>query len=235
MIVQKRGKGSLTYRAPSHRYIWHAKHPPFTDKTMKGQIIDFLDCPGHSGPLAQVRYEDGQEILLIAPEGVRVGDIVQSGPDAGIRPGNICQLKNVPEGTAIYNIELQPGDGGRFCRSSGTFARVVSKIGDKVLVKLPSKREKLFNKKCRACIGVVAGGGRTEKPFLKAGLKMKAMRARNKLYPRTSAGAMNALSHPFGNTRSSRKSKARPAPRNAPPGRKVGIIASRRTGRRKRK
>jgi len=235
LIVQKRGKGSLTYRSPGHRFKGRVKHAQAPKKTIKGHIVDFMHCPGHSAPLAQIRYEDGEEVLMFAPEGVKVGDFVQIGPEAKIMPGNICQLKNIPEGTAIYNIELQPGDGGKFCRASGAFGRVVSKMGNKVIVRLPSKREKTFNKECRACVGVIAGGGRTEKPFLKAGTKMKAMRARNKLYPITSAGAMNALSHPFGNTRSLRKSKARPIPRNAPPGRKIGMIAAKRTGRRKRK
>jgi large subunit ribosomal protein L2 len=225
----------MTYRAPSHRYLGAAKHAQSAKEAIKGQIIDLVDCIGHSAPLAKVRYEDGQEVLMIAPEGIRVGQLVALGSKAEIKPGNVCSLKEIPEGTAVFNIEQQPGDGGKFCRSSGVFARVVSKMGNGVLVRLPSKIEKMFNQDCRACIGMVAGAGRTEKPFLKAGTRMKAMQARNKLYPITSASAMNACSHPYGNTRSLRKSKARPASRNAPPGRKIGMIAARRTGRRKRK
>ena len=82
-------------------------------------------------------------------------------------------------------------------------------------------------------IGVVAGGGRVEKPFLKAGKKFFAMKAKNKYWPKVSASAMNAVAHPFGNKRTLRKSKAKPAPKNAPPGRLVGAIRPRRTGRRK--
>ena len=96
---------------------------------------------------------------------------------------------------------------------------------------MPSKKQKQFNPRCRATIGVVAGSGRVEKPFLKAGTKFFKMKAKNKLWPKTSGGAMNAVDHPFGNKRTSRKSKARPAPRDAPPGRKVGMIRPRRTGR----
>lgn len=235
ITVQKRGKGSTTYRTPSHRYRGRIALCKLTEKPINGKIIDLINCPGHSAPLAQIRYEDGQRVLLAAPEGIKVGDVVQSGIKVAVRPGNIGMLKNIPEGTSIYNIELQPGDGGRLCRSSGVFAKIVGKIGKNVLVKLPSKREKLFSGDCRACIGVIAGSGRFEKPFLKAGNRFKAMKARGKLYPITSPGKMNAVSHPFGNTRSLRKSKARPSPRNAPPGRKVGMIAPKRTGRKKRK
>ena len=129
---------------------------------------------------------------------------------------------------------MQPGDGGKFVRSSGSFAKVISRIGNKVIVRLPSRKEKEFNVECRACIGTIAGGGRKEKPILKAGNAMRAKRARNKLYPRVSPNSMSAIAHPFGNTRSLRKSKAKPISRNAPPGRKVGAVAARRTGRRKK-
>jgi len=144
-------------------------------------------------------------------------------------------LKNVPEGALIFNIESQPGDGGKFVRSSGSFAKVLTKTSKFVIVQFPSKKQKKFNPNCRVCIGNIAGGGRVEKPILKAGIKYFKMKAKNKLWPKVSGGAQNAVDHPFGNARSSRKSKARPAPRNAPPGRKVGMIAARRTGKKKRK
>jgi len=133
----------------------------------------------------------------------------------------------------IFNIESIPGDGGKFVRSSGTFAKVVSQMKDTVIVQLPSKKRKEFHPKCRASIGVVAGGGRPEKPLLKAGNSFFKMKAKNKLWPKVSGSAMNAVDHPFGNKRTSRKSKAKPISRNAPPGRKVGMVAARRTGRKK--
>ena len=144
-------------------------------------------------------------------------------------------LKDIPEGTLIFNIESQPGDGGKFVRSSGSFAKIVSKLDKYAIVQFPSKKQKRFNPNCRACIGTIAGGGRLEKPLLKAGVKYYKMRAKNKLWPKVSGGAQNAVDHPFGTSRSSRKSKARPAPRGAPPGRKVGMLASKRTGKKKRK
>ena len=101
---------------------------------------------------------------------------------------------------------------------------------NRVTLILPSKKEKEFNQDCRATIGTIAGAGRTEKPFLKAGFKYHAMRARNKKYPKTSGVAMNAVAHPFGGSSSSSKGKAATVSRDAPPGRKVGKLAAKRTG-----
>ncbi len=234
IIQQARGKGGPTYRAPSFRYKGRARFNKLTKDKVNGVITDLIHCPGHSSPLMEVKYDNDETCLMIAPEGVKVGDRIDSGAKAEIKLANTLPLKDIPEGTLVYNIESSPGDGGKFVRSSGVFARVVSKIGDRVVVELPSKKQKSFFSECRASIGVVSGGGRPEKPFLKAGLRYFKMKARNKLWPIVSAGAMNAVDHPYGNKRSSRKAKNRPISRNAPPGRKVGLLAARKTGRRKK-
>lgn len=219
LIQQARGKGGPTYRAPSFRYKGEARFP----RAAKGEILDIISCQGHSAPLFEVKYENNETGFMIACEGKRVGDTLE----------NVTALKNISEGTFIYNIESRPFDGGKFVRAGGVFAKVVTKMENKIIVLLPSKKQKEFHPDCRAAIGVVAGGGRTDKPFLKAGNKHFAMKAKNKLWPLVSGCAQNAVDHPFGNKRSSRNSKSRPTPRNAPPGRKVGAIASRRTGQKK--
>ncbi len=201
--------------------------------TVKGNVLDLIHCQGHSAPLAEVQYENGETALLLAPEGIRVGDVIVSGPEAPLELGNTVPLRNLPEGTMIYNIESVPGDGGKFVRASGSFARIITKMENRIIIKLPSKKQREFHPDCRANVGIIAGGGRLEKPFLKAGVRFYKMRAKNKLWPQTSGNAMNAVDHPFGNKRSLRKSKARPVSRHAPPGRKVGMIAARRTGRKK--
>jgi large subunit ribosomal protein L2 len=234
LIQQARGKGGPTYRAPSFRYKGGAKHNSMAPEMLEGDIIELVHCPGHSAPLAHVRYNNGEHCLMIAPEGLQVGQKVYSGPQSEIKQGNISQLSDIPEGTVIYNIESVPGDGGKFVRASGTFAKVVGRMKNSVTVQLPSKKRKAFNPKCRASIGVVAGGGRPEKPLLKAGIKYYKMKAKNKLWPKVRGSAQNAVDHPFGNARTSRKSKAKPVSRNAPPGRKVGMIAAKSTGRKKR-
>jgi large subunit ribosomal protein L2 len=234
IISQRRGKGSTTYRAPSFRFVGAAKHPKLHEETLVGTIIDIVHCPAHTTPLAKVKYSNGDTVLMLAPEGVRVGEEVSSGAQAEISVGNTLALIDIPESTLVYNIESQPGDGGKFVRASGTFARVVAKTPAGVVLRLPSKKQKIFNGKCRASVGILAGGGRLEKPLLKAGNAYYKHKARNHLYPSVSGSAMNAVDHPFGNKRTSRKSKARPTSGNAPPGRKVGMVAARRTGRKKK-
>src|SRR3989338_571282 len=133
----------------------------------------------------------------------------------------------------IYNIEATSGDGGKYVRSSGVFAKVMARTGNKVNILLPSKKLKSLSSKCKATIGVVAGGGRPEKPFVKAGHRWHAMRAKGKLYPITSAVAMNANEHPFGCGRGRHMGKPSVAPRHAPPGRNVGQMHARRMGRKR--
>jgi len=236
LITQRRGKGSSVYRAHSFKFPGRAKHPTLDDaaktSTESGTIVDFIRSAAHSTPLAQVKYDDGEMILMLACEGMKVGDKVSTGSEASINPGNTTSLGMIPEGALIYNIESMPGDGGKFVRASGTFARVVSKTQNGVLVRLPSKKQRLFNENCRASIGILAGGGRTDKPILKAGIAFYSHRKKNRMYPVVAASAMNAVNHPYGNKRTSRKSKKRPVARNTPPGRKVGMIAARRTGQR---
>jgi large subunit ribosomal protein L2 len=181
----------------------------------------------------KVKSDDGRKVLGFAPEGIAVGEEIVIGTGAGIKDGNVLCLRDIPEGTLIHNIEIHPGDGGKMVRASGTFARIVAKTENEIRVKLPSRKEKLLLPECRAAIGIVAGAGRLEKPFLKAGTRFMKMAARNKLYPRVSGVSMNAVDHPFGGSSSHSKGRPTQAPRDAPPGRKVGKIAPRRTGRRK--
>lgn len=234
LIQQKRGKGSPTYRAPSFRYKGRAAYGSYSNKEVNGKIIDIIHCSGHSAPLINLKYDNGEDVLLQAPEGVKVGEMLVNGEGALIKTGNVLPLRSIPEGTSVFNIEGSPGDGGKFVRSSGVFAKILSKMGNKVVLLLPSKKEREFNQGCRATIGVIAGSGRKEKPFLKAGFKYHAMKARNKFWPQSSGLAMNAVSHPFGGRSTCSKGKASTVSRDAPPGAKVGKIAARRTGRKKR-
>jgi len=228
ITAQKRGKGSSTFRTHSFKFKGQAKM--LSQKT--AFVADIVHCSGHSAPLALLYYDDGSSAYSIAAEGMTVGDnLTLSNMDSELKTGNVLALKDIPEGVTIYNIEARPNDGGKFVRASGGSARVVSKAKDGVVVQMPSKKQKKFNPDCRAIIGVVAGSGRVDKPFLKAGNKYHAMKARNKYWPIVSASAMNAVAHPFGNKRTARKSKAKPAPKNAPPGRLVGAIRPRQTGR----
>ena len=227
LIQQARGKGGPTYRAPSFKYKAKVSYPK---TAVIGEVVDFIKCRGHSSPLVEVKYDNGEKTYLVAAEGIRVGDKISTGKDAVKKTGNSLYLKDIPVGTSIFNIELKPGDGGKFVRSGGCFAKLISKKGNEGIVMLPSKKQKTFHLNCKATIGVIAGSGRKEKPFLKAGRRYHYMKARNKLYPRVSGIAMNAVDHPHGTSRSSKKGHPTMARKNAPPGAKVGKIRPRRTG-----
>ena len=237
LITQARGKGGPTYRAIGHRNAGEIKNRRYDDieknSVINGRIVDLLHCPGHNAPLAKIKYDNGEEILISAPLGIRLNDVVSSGEKAELKIGNTLPLKNIPEGTDVYNIESQPGDGGKFARASGGFATVVSQLGEKTIVRLPSKKQKEFCSACRAIVGQISGGGRKDKPMMKAGKNYHAMRARNKLYPRTAGVAMNAVDHPFGSGRGRHVGKPKTPPRGAPPGRNIGLLHARRTGRRR--
>lgn len=226
LISQKRGKGSSRYKAPSHRYRGRFSHIPLGKEKQLSTVVDIIHDPGHSAPAAVIRYEDGTKLLQPAAEGVFVGQTLDTRPTKG----NSCCFEDIPEGSNVFNIELRPGDGGKLVRATGAFARLVSKDGGKAVLKLPSDAYKTVSLKCRANVGVVAGGGRKTKPFVKAGNKYHAMKARNKLWPRTKAVAMNACQHPFGGGYHKHIGKPQTSSRNAPPGQKVGYIAARRTG-----
>ena len=117
-------------------------------------------------------------------------------------------------------------------RTAGTYAVVNKKEQNKVIIVMPSKKEKIFNENCRATIGMVAGHGIKEKPIVKAGSKYYKMKAKSKLWPRTSAVKMNVVDHPFGSGRGKRIKK-KIAKRNSPPGKKVGLLKPKKTGRKK--
>ncbi|MEM2131006.1 MAG: 50S ribosomal protein L2 [Candidatus Woesearchaeota archaeon] len=227
IIQQARGKGSPTYRAPSFRYKAKVEYPK---KATSGKILDIVKCRGHSAPLLKVRYDNGEEKYIISPESVKMGDTLKIGENAEPKTGNTLFLKDIPLGMPIFNIEINPGDGGKFVRSGGCFAKIISKKENEVIVMLPSKKERSFSPNCRATLGIISNSGRKDKPFLKAGNKYYYMKARNKLYPRVKGQSMNAVDHPHGTHRSSRKGQPTIADRNAPPGAKVGKIRPRRTG-----
>ena len=142
--------------------------------------------------------------------------------------GDILRLKDIKQGARVFNIEAFPGSGGKYFRSSGSFASVSTK-DDKVEI-LIKRRKIKFNENCRAIIGVAGGDGRLIKPFVKAGKKYYLMKAIGRKWHRTSAVKVNAVDHPFGSGRGKRI-KSKIAKRNAPPGARVGHIRPRKTGR----
>ncbi|MBL7160368.1 MAG: 50S ribosomal protein L2 [Candidatus Aenigmarchaeota archaeon] len=216
IIQQRRGRGSSTYRVPEKSFKPHIIY-----QNKKGVVKDIVSNPLSDAPLAKIEYDDHSHGYIVAPEGIKVGDHSHE---------RVFPLSEIKEGSHICAIETFPHSGPKLCRSPGTFAVLVSK-GKKSVVRLPSREKKTLHPSCRAIIGIPAGDGRAEKPFVKAGSKSHAMKARGKLYPRTSGKGMNIVDHPYGG--SGHGKVRRPVSRHAPPGRKVGTVSPRRTGKKK--
>lgn len=229
IIPRARGKGGPRYRVPSHRYAGKVKYN--LDRAFStGLVVDIMHDPGRNAPVAVVEFPDKSRRLHIAPEGLKVGDVINYW--SGFSLGSVLPLNEIPEGTKIFGIETYPGSGPKICRSSGSFATVIGRVKDKVRVMFSSGKSKEIDNKCLATIGIPAGGGRKEKPWVKAGKKLYAMQIRGKLYPRSRGVVMNPVDHPFGGK--TKPGTPKSVSRHAPPGRKVGSISPRRMGKRKK-
>lgn len=238
LIQQRRGKGSSRFRSPGHRFKAATRIRRIDETELKGVIKgvvkDIYHDPGKDAPMLLVLYENSELISYPAPLGIKVGDEVESGKKAKPGLGSVVPLSNIPEGTQIYCIENEPGSGAKFIRSSGSNARLIAHEDKKVIIQMPSKKTLKLKPDCRAIIGKIAGGGRKEKPFVKAVNKRRARNARGKKHMRVSATTMNALNHPHGGG-GRRNKKNKSVARNTPPGAKVGSIAPKRTGRKRGK
>ncbi len=235
--VQRRGRGGPTYRASTHKRIAPVKYPPVGKEVpsiVEGAVESLLHEPGRGAPLARIKLETNQNYIFVAPEGAYEGQRIQIGSQASINVGNVLPLDNIPEGVMVCGIELSPGDGGKIARSSGAFATVVAHTPQGTMIEFPSGKTKYVSNLCRATIGIVSGAGRLEKPFLKAGKKYHQKKAKGHKYPRTRGRAMVAASHPYGSSKKGGR-KVTTVARGAPPGKKVGLIAARSAGRKKRR
>jgi len=208
----------LTYRVPEKSFT-----PKIEYKDKPGRVADILKNPLANSPVAQIVYDDNTKGFVIAPEGMKIGDAVQ---------GFVKAAAEVSEGTIVSAIETYPYSGPKLCRAPGSFAILVSKTQKECTIQLPSKKTKRINLQCRVTLGIPAGEGAKEKPLIKAGNKYHRAHARGKLYPRTSGGAMNAVDHPYGGGYTG-LGKPKSVSRHAPPGRKVGSLSPKRTGKRK--
>jgi large subunit ribosomal protein L2 len=149
--------------------------------------------PNRSARIALLHYLDGEKRYILAPVGLNVGDMVESGPDADIKPGNALPLENIPVGAIVHNIELQPGKGGQMVRSAGGAAQLMAKEGKYATLRLPSGEFRMVLQVCRATIGQV---GNVEHENMVVG---KAGRSRYLgKRPHVRGVAMNPVDHPHG-------------------------------------
>jgi large subunit ribosomal protein L2 len=225
LITQRRGRGFGRYKSPRHLRFTDATHPRLRESN--GTILDIVHEPGRIAPIAKVQYGE-TEHFMIAPDGLMVGQEITFGNRGAVEAGNTMPVGNLPEGTVVYNIESQPGDGGKFARTAGTAATIVSH-GTKTVLLMPSGKFKEVDRKCLATVGLVAGGGHKDKPFAKSGKKFWAYSA--KAYFKVKGVAMNPVNHPHGGGGHPHVGTQSSVGRNTPPGRKVGRLAPQRKKR----
>jgi len=205
---------------------------------IKGVIREIQHDPGRGAPLAVVQFRDRykyglQKELMVAAEGLYTGQYIYCGKKATISVGNVLPVGQMPEGTVICQVEEKAGDRGKLARASGNYATIISQNADakKTKIKLPSGQKKTISSLNRAMIGIVAGGGRIDKPILKAGRAYFKYKAKRHSWPKVRGVCMNPVDHPFGGGNHQHIGKPSTVSRLKSPGRKVGLIAARRTGR----
>jgi large subunit ribosomal protein L2 len=231
-LVRRRGRGGKQFRAITVGKLAPAKYPNFKlNEHHSGTVVDIVHERGRDAPLARIHFDDNTYSYVPAPNGTTVGSRIEIGVGATATARNILSLESIPDGTLICNIEKNAGDGGKLIKSAGSSALVFAHGTEGVTLKFPSGKFLLVNPKCRAMVGIIAGAGRKDKPFLKAGNRAKYMQAHGRLYPTVRGIAQAAVYHPHGGGRHQHIGRQSSVGRTTPPGRKVGIIAPRKTGR----
>jgi large subunit ribosomal protein L8e len=195
---------------------------------VRGLVKEIVHDPGRGAPLARVVFRDPYRYrlkseLYIAPEGLYTGQYVYCGDTAQIAVGNVLPVSHIPEGTVIINVEKRPGDTGQFARASGCAATIIghSDDGAKTRIVLPSGARKTIDGASRAMIGIAAGGGRLEKPIMKASVQFYKYRVKRRNWPVVRGVAMNPVEHPHGGGNHQHVGHPTTVKRFAPPGQKV--------------
>eukprot|EP01084_Bolivina_argentea_P114097 203222_1 len=205
---------------------------------VKGVVKELVHDPGRGAPLMKIQFRHPFKYkklthTMVAPEGIYSGEFLYFGKRAQLAIGNVLPIKNLPEGAIICNVEDKLGDRGTLARASGDYCIVISHNADtgRSRIKLPSGQKKSINSNCRAMVGIVSGGGRIEKPLMKAGNSYYRWKRKRKNWPIVRGVARNPVEHPHGGGNHQHIGHPSTVRRFAPPGQKVGLIAARRTGR----
>jgi len=198
-VIKKTGGRNVYGRITSrHRGGGHKRHYRLIDFKrdkigIPAKVAAIEYDPNRSTRIALLHYVDGEKRYILAPVNLNVNDFVQSGPEADIKPGNTLPISNIPLGTQIHNIELQPGKGGQIVRSAGTFAQLVAKEARYALIKLPSGEVRMVLMNCKATIGQLGNVTHENIDLGKAGRKRWLGKR-----PKVRGVAMNPVDHPMG-------------------------------------
>jgi large subunit ribosomal protein L2 len=187
------GRVTVRHRGGGHRRFIRLIDFKRNKRGVPAKVATIEYDPNRTARIALLVYADGAKRYILAPVGLKVGDAINSGPDAEIRPGNSLPISSIPVGTMIHNIEMQEGRGGQIARAAGTSAQLLSKEGDYAHVRLPSSEVRLIRRTCYATIGQV---GNVDHGNIKLG---KAGRKRHMgIRPTVRGSAMSPRDHPHG-------------------------------------
>jgi len=238
---QRKGAGSVFTSHNKHRKgAARLRAADFAERHgyIKGVVKDIIHDPGRGAPLAIVEFRDAYRFkkrkeTFIAVEGMYTGQFVYCGKKATLNIGNVLPVGQMPEGSIVCQLEEKMGDRGKLARTSGNYATVIAHNPDqnRSKVKLPSGAKKTIPSNNRAMVGIIAGGGRIDKPMLKAGRAYFKYKAKRNSWPKVRGVAMNPVEHPHGGGNHQHIGHASTVRRDTSAGRKVGLIAARRTGR----
>lgn len=188
-----RGKITVRHRGGGYRHKYRIIDFKRRKDDIPGKVAAIEYDPNRTANIALINYLDGEKRYILAPQNLRVGDVIVSGADADIKIGNALPIKNIPLGTIIHNIELQPGRGGQMVRSAGNSAQLMAKEGDYAQVRLPSGEVRKVRLECRATIGELGNADHENIKIGKAG-KKRHMGIR----PTVRGSVMNPNDHPHG-------------------------------------
>lgn len=160
---------------------------------VEGKVSRLEYDPNRTAHIALVVFSNGDKRYILAPQGLRPGDVVMSGPDAEIRPGNAVPLANIRVGTLVHNVEMKPAKGGQLARSAGTAIRLMGKEGDRAVLKMPSGEFRRVDIRCMASIGVMGNADHANRKIGKAG-RSRWLGIR----PNVRGVVMNPVDHPHG-------------------------------------
>jgi large subunit ribosomal protein L2 len=187
------GRITTRHRGGGHKRLYRIVDFKRDKDGVPARVAAIEYDPNRSARIALLHYADGEKRYILAPVGLQVGDVVTSGPDAEIKPGNALPLEKIPVGTLVHNVELQPGHGGQLVRAAGTAAQIMAKEGEYAQLRLPSGEVRRVHLRCKATVGQV---GNVEHEAIKLG---KAGRKRwLGIRPTVRGVAQDPRSHPHG-------------------------------------
>mgnify|MGYP001135907513 FL=1 len=187
------GKMTVRHQGGGHKRQYRIIDFKRTKDNIPARVATIEYDPNRSARIALLNYADGEKRYIIAPNGLKVGDVVYSGPESDIKPGNALPLANIPLGTQVHNIEMKIGKGGQIVRSAGTSAQLMAKEGNYALLRLPSGEMRRVRQECRATVGVVGNADHSNLVIGKAG-RHRWMGVR----PGNRGVVMNPCDHPHG-------------------------------------